>query len=339
MKIAAEQLAQHLERGVRPLYVLTGDEPLALMECLDAIRAAARRHGYNERLVLRAERGFDWRQLKASSQSLSLFSSRRLIELHIPSGKPGNEGSSALRDYATHPPPDTLTVVVLPHIDKRDRSDWYPALEAAGVVVPILTPTPDHLPAWLRHRLAAQGLQTDTETLEFLAHQVEGNLLAAHQEIQKLGLLYPQGRLTLEQVRDAVLNVSRYDPFQLGDAMLAGDATRAAHVLEGLKSEGVEPVALVGVLAWLLRGALKVKSAQARGMDLMSAFGQAKIWGDRQQLMRHALGRLSLKKLQAALLKMAEIDKINKGVTQGEPWLEISRLCLGLARTGPSRSP
>lgn len=338
MKVPAEQLAQHLERGVRPLYVVTGDEPLGIMESIDAIRAAGRRQGYGDREVFHADRGFDWLRLKASSQSLSLFSSLRLVEIHIPSGKPGNDGSKALQDYAADLPPDTLTMITLPRIDKRDQGAWYKALDDAGVTVAAYAVELDKLPSWIGRRLSAQGQQADTETLEFIANQVEGNLLAAHQEIQKLGLLYPKGRLATEDVRNAVLNVSRFDAFQLGDAMLAGDAGRTARVLEGLKAEGVEPVALLGVLIWLLRGALKVKSAQAQGMDLVSAFGQAKIWGDRQNLMRQALGRISLKKLQSALLRMAEIDRINKGLMQGEPWLEISRLCLGLARVQPARN-
>ena len=329
---------QHLERGLRPLYVITGDEPLGIMESLDAIRAAARRQGYGEREVFRVERGFDWQRLKANSQSLSLFSSLRLLEIHIPSGKPGNDGSKALQEYAADLPPDTLTVVTLPRIDKRDQGAWYKALDESGMRIAAYSVELDKLPAWIGRRLAAQGQQADTETLEFIANQVEGNLLAAHQEIQKLGLLYPKGRLATEDVRDAVLNVSRFDAFQLGDAMLEGDVGRTARVLDGLKAEGVEPVALLGVLIWLLRGALKVKSAQAQGMDLASALGQAKIWGDRQHLMRQALGRLSLKKLQSALLRMAEIDKINKGLMQGESWLELSRLCLGLARVQPARN-
>jgi DNA polymerase-3 subunit delta len=338
MKLPSEQLAQHLEHGLRPLYVISGDEPLGAMESLDALRAAARRLGYSDREVFNVERGFNWQRLKASSQSLSLFSSLRLVEIHIPSGKPGTDGSKALQEYTADLPPDTLTVVTLPRIDKRDQGAWFRALEDSGVMIFAYAVEVEKLPAWISHRLSMQGQQADSETLEFIANQVEGNLLAAHQEIQKLGLLYPKGRLTIENVRDAVLNVSRFDAFQLGDAMLEGDTGRTAKVLDGLKAEGVEPVALLGVLIWLLRGALKVKSAQAQGMDLVSAFGQAKIWGDRQNLMRQALGRLSLKKLQAALLKMAEIDKINKGLAQGESWLELSRLCLGLAKIQPARN-
>lgn len=338
MKVAAEQLAQHLEGGLRPLYVVSGDEPLGVTEAVDAIRAAARQRGYSEREVYNVERGFNWQRLRASSQSLSLFSSLRLVEVNIPSGKPGVDGSKALQEYAGDLPPDTVTLITLPRIEKRDQGAWFKVLEDTGAMVQIWPVETEKLPAWIGRRLAAQQQQADSEALEFIANQVEGNLLAAHQEIRKLGLLYPPGRLSLEHIRDAVLNVSRFDAFQLGDAMLAGDAPRTARVLEGLKAEGVEPVALLGVIIWLLRAALKVKTAQSQGMDLTAAFGQAKIWGDRQNLMRQALGRLSLKRLQAALLKMAEIDKINKGLAQGESWLELSRLCLGLARAQPARS-
>lgn len=338
MRVAAEQLPQHLEGALRPLYVVTGDEPLGMTEAVDAIRAAARREGCSEREVFNVERGFNWQRLKASSQSLSLFSSRRLVEINIPSGKPGIDGSKVLQEYATDLPPDTVTLVVLPRIEKRDQGAWFRSLEDTGVMVQVWPVEMEKLPAWIGRRLAAQRQQADTEALEFIAGQVEGNLLAAHQEIRKLGLLYPPGRLAIDDIRDAVLNVSRFDAFQLGDAMLAGDVARTARVLDGLRMEGVEPVALSGMLIWLLRGALKVKIAQAQGMDLMSAFGQAKIWGDRQNLMRQALGRLSLRRLQSALLKMAEIDKINKGLAQGESWLELSRLCLGLAKVQPARS-
>jgi DNA polymerase-3 subunit delta len=318
--------------------VVSGDEPLGIMESTDAIRTAARQHGYSERETFTIDRYFNWQKLKASSHSLSLFANLRIVEIHIPTGKPGIEGSKALQEYVTDLPPDTLTLIILPRIEKKDQGVWFQKLEDVGVIVNVEQIKPERLPAWLASRLKAQGQQTDTETLEFITAQVEGNLLAAHQEIQKLGLLYPAGSLTIEQVRDAVLNVSRFDAFQLGDAMLAGDAPRTARVLDGLKSEGVAPVALLGLLLWLLRGALKVKTAQSQGADLASAFGQARIFGERQNVMRQALSRLSLKLLQATLSKAAEIDKINKGLLDGDAWLELSRLCLGVAKVKPARN-
>lgn len=337
MRLPAEQLAQHLQSPLRPLYVIFGDEPLGLMEASDALRATARKNGYSERVSYTVERGFDWQRLQANSQSLSLFATLKIVEIHIPGGKPGAEGSKALQAYVADLPPDTLTLITLPRIEKKEQGAWYQKLEQAAVMVAVDPVEIARLPAWIGRRLKLQGQQADTETLEFIANQVEGNLLAAHQEIQKLGLLFPPGSLSFDHVRDAVLNVSRYDAFQLGDAMLAGDAGRTAKVLDGLHAEGVQPVALLGLLIWLLRSALKVKTAQAQGADLASAFGQARIWGDRQNVMRQALNRLSLKQLQATMLKAAEIDKINKGLEQGSSWLELSRLCLGVARMRPAR--
>jgi DNA polymerase-3 subunit delta len=336
--LSFDQLPANLERELRPLYVLTGDEPLGMKEAIDAIRQAVRRQGYDERLSYTAERYFDWKQLKASSQSISLFASRRLIELHIPSGKPGIEGGKALQEFAANLPDDTISLITLPKLDKTGQgSAWFSALEKVGVVVPLQTVEIERLPRWIGNRLQAQGQQVDEATLEFLANQVEGNLLAAHQEIQKLGLLYPAGALDPEAVREAVLNVSRYDVFQLGDALLAGDPARTAKILQGLEAEGAQPLALLGVLAWLLRGVTRVKMAETRGENLANAMQQAKIWGDRQSQVKRMLARVSLRQLQAAMLKMAEIDKICKGIAPGKPWLEISRLCIGLARSGTRR--
>lgn len=338
MHLSFDQLPANLERELRPLYVLTGDEPLGMKEAIDAIRQAVRRQGYDERLSYTVERYFDWKQLKASSQSISLFASRRLIELHIPSGKPGIEGGKALQEFAANLPGDTISLITLPKLDKTGQgSAWFSALEKVGVVVPLQTVEIERLPRWIGNRLQAQGQQVDEATLEFLANQVEGNLLAAHQEIQKLGLLYPAGALDPEAVREAVLNVSRYDVFQLGDALLAGDPVRTAKILQGLEAEGAQPLALLGVLAWLLRGVTRVKMVETRGENLANAMQQAKIWGDRQSQVKRMLARVSLRQLQAAMLKMAEIDKICKGIAPGKPWLEISRLCIRLARSGTRR--
>jgi len=338
MKLPLDQFGGHIEKKLCPLYILTGDEPLSMMESIDAIRQAARQQGYDERQSLSAERNFDWQQLATNRNALSLFASRRLLEVHIPSGKPGIDGGKALQEYAARLPDDTVTLITLPKLDKTTQaSAWFSALESAAVVVVLQTLEIERLPQWIGRRLQGQGQQADAATLEFLANQVEGNLLAAHQEIQKLGLLYPSGPLDAEAVREAVLNVSRYDVFQLGDALLAGDAPRTAKILQGLEAEGIQPLALLGVLAWLLRGVTRVKLAETHGENLANAMQQAKIWGDRQAVVRRMLTRVSLKQLQAALLKMAEIDKIAKGIAQGRPWLEISRLCIGLARAGTRR--
>ncbi|MCB5190366.1 DNA polymerase III subunit delta [Methylobacillus arboreus] len=335
MRLKPQELERHLAQGLAPLYVLIGDEPLAQRESLDAIRAAARAAGYDERTRLTVERNFNWQQVAAFGQSISLFASRRILEIAIPSGKPGVDGGKALIALAEQPVADTVTIVILPKLERDAKnSAWFAALENHGVSLALHEVAPSALPQWIAARLARQDQSTDQETLEFLAHQVEGNLLAAHQEIQKLGLLYPAGALNAVSVREAVLNVSRYDAFQLGDAVLSGDSEHAVRIVHGLRDEGAQPVAIMSALGWVLRGLIKVKYAETRGSNVSSAMQQARIYGDRQNLVKRAVSRLSMRHLEAALQKLAEIDKAAKGLLNQDPWLEISRLCFGLARIG-----
>lgn len=333
MNLAPKQLAQHLSGGLKPLYVLTGDEPLSQRECLDAIRAKARELGVDERTSLTVDRYFNWAQIAEFGQALSLFSSLRLLEIHIPTGKPGLDGSKALQALASEALPDTVTVIILPKMDWRDaKSAWYMALQQSSVLIELLEVEPAQLPQWIANRFALQKQSTDAETLTFMANQVEGNLLAAHQEIQKLGLLYPEGAIAAEDVRAAVLNVSRFDAAQLGEAVLTGDVDRTVRILEGLKDEGAQPVVVMNPLIWAITPLVKVKQAESRGENLNSAIKGAKLFYEKEAFARRVLPKLSLKQLQAALLKLADIDKIAKGMMQGDAWLEITRLCFGLAR-------
>lgn len=333
MRLAQAQLETHLKQGLQPLYVLVGDEPLAQRECLDAIRAAARTQGFDERNSLTVERNFNWQQIQSFGQSISLFSSRRLLEINIPSGKPGVEGSKALQALAAKALPDTTVVIILPTLERDAKnSTWFAALDTQSQTITLNEIDAANLPKWIANRLAQQGQQTSVQTLEFLAHQVEGNLLAANQEVQKLGLLYPQGELSDATVREAVLNVSRYDAFQLGEAVLAGDAERTVRILQGLQDEGENAVAVMNPLMWVLRPLVRIKQAEMRGENLTSAMTNARIYGDKQALVKRALARLSLRQLEATLQKLADIDKTAKGVMLGDAWLEISRLCFGLAK-------
>ncbi len=333
MNLAPKQLAQHLSSGLKPLYVLTGDEPLSQRECLDAIRAQARQHGVDERTSLTVDRHFNWVQITEFGQAMSLFASQRLLEINIPTGKPGLDGSKALQALASQAVPDTITVVVLPKIDWRDaKSAWYTALQQNSVFIELNEVVPEQLPQWIANRFAMQKQSTDPETLTFMANQVEGNLLAAHQEIQKLGLLYPEGPIAAEDVRAAVLNVSRFDAVQLGEAVLTGDIDRTARILEGLKDEGAQPVVVMNPLIWAITPLVKVKQAESRGENLNSAMKTARLFYEKEAFARRVLPKLSLKQLQAALLKLADIDKIAKGMMQGDAWLEITRLCFGLAK-------
>jgi DNA polymerase-3 subunit delta len=333
MFLAQTQLATHLKQGLQALYVLVGDEPLAQRECLDTIRATALAQGFDERTSLAVERNFNWQQIHSYGQSISLFSSRRLLEINIPNGKPGVEGGKALQAIASQAMPDTTVIVILPALERESKnSTWFSALEKKAVAIALDEVDANHLPKWIAQRLAQQGQHTSAATLDFLAHQVEGNLLAANQEVQKLGLLYPQGELSDATVREAVLNVSRYDAFQLGEAVLAGDTARTVRILQGLQDEGEQAVAVMNPLMWTLRPLVRIKQAEMRGENVVNAMTSARIYGDKQSLVKRALARLSLRQLEAALQKLADIDKTAKGVLLGDGWLEISRLCFGLAK-------
>jgi len=333
MRLDQAALKQHLDKQLVPLYLLVGDEPLAQSECLDAIRASVRKAGAEERSSFIVERNFNWQSIQQFGQAMSLFSSKRILEIHIPNGKPGVDGGKTLRELAQNSIPDTTTIVVLPTLERETKNSvWFNALQSTAVMIELNEIAPAALPQWIAKRLAMQNQSADAASLAFMAHQVEGNLLAAHQEIQKLGLLYPAGEISAENISAAVLNVSRYDAFQLGEAVLAGDAERSARILQGLQDEGEQPVAVMNPLIWLLRPLVRVKHAESRGENMMNAMTNARIYGDRQTLVKKALSRLSLRQLEAALQKCCDIDRIAKGVMQGDAWLELSRLCFGLAR-------
>jgi DNA polymerase-3 subunit delta len=333
MQISANALVKHLSNTPSPMVVIVGDEPLAKAECLDAVRQHARKLGAEERTSLLVERQFNWQTVTQFSQYLSLFSSHRILEIHIPGGKPGVDGAKVLTELAQQPMPDTTTIVTLPALEREGKnSAWYQNLLTHSLVVELKEVAVTQLPAWIKQRLAQQNQLTDDDALVFMAQQVEGNMLAAHQEIQKLALLYPAGEITGAQIKEAVLNVARFDAFQLGEAMLQGDSERTVRILQGLQDEGEQAVAVMNPLIWLIRPLLRIKQAEAQGENLQSAMASARLFGDRQLLVKSAAQRLSIRQVEAALQKLSEIDRMAKGVMQGDAWLEISRLCFGLAR-------
>lgn len=333
MQLTPSQLRQHLAKSLAPLYVLAGDEPLAQSECLDAIRQAARQDGADERSSFIVDRSFNWQVIQQFGQALSLFASKRILEIAIPNGKPGIEGGKVLAELAENPIPDTTTVIILPALARETKNSvWFSKLQSAATLIELHDVVPEKLPKWIEKRLALQQQTTDSASLAFMAHQVEGNLLAAHQEIQKLGLLYPAGELSAVEISTAVLNVSRYDAFKLGEAVLSGDTERTARILQGLQDEGEQPVAVMNPLIWVLRPLVRVKRAQVRGENVNNAMTSARIYGERQQLTKKALSRLSLRQLEAALQKLCDIDRIAKGIMLGDAWLELSRVCFGLAK-------
>lgn len=333
MRLNQAQLNKHLTQQLAPLYVLVGSEPLAQRETLDALRKAAKQQGYEERTSLIAERFFKWQEITHFGQSSSLFANLRVLEIHIPSGKPGVEGAQTLKALATQTLPDTCVIIVLPKLERDARnSAWYTSLEKAAIVIALDEIAANQLPKWIAVRLADQQQETDEETLLFLATQVEGNLLAANQEIQKLGLLYPTGKLSNADVKEAVLSVSRYDAFQLGEAVLAGDTARTVRVLQGLQDEGAQPLSVMNPLLWSFKPLAQLKLAQQQGENLEQAMTRARIFGQKQALIKRALAKLSMRQIDACIQKLAEIDQTAKGVMQGDAWLEISRLCFGLSK-------
>ncbi len=332
MQLKGEQLAAHLERELRPVYVVYGDEPLLVIEAADAIRAAARRGGFDEREVLTAISGFNWVELHHAAGNMSLFGGRTLIDLRIPTGKPGREGSAAIQDYCAHPSPDALLLVTLPGLDwTEEKAVWLKALAEAGVAVKLIPPNLAELPAWIAGRLRRQQQSADSDGLRFIAERVEGNLLAAHQEILKLGLLYPAGEISLQQVQEAVLNVARYDLDGLREALLAGDVARLTRTLDGLQQEGEAPPLVLWAMTEEVRALAQVKSGLEARQSLDALLKDARVWGPRQSLFKRALLRIDSAKANAALAHAARIDRMIKGIGAGDMWDEFLRLGLSLA--------
>lgn len=347
MQIPLNQLGAQLHKGLRPLYTLHGDEPLLQQEAQDAIRAAARAQGYTERSSHTAAGAhFDWSAVLAAGGSLSLFADKQILEIRIPSGKPGKDGAAALQQIAAQADGNdsTLTIVLLPRLDKATRTGaWFSALEAHGATVQIDPVERAALPQWIAHRLAAQGQRVAAgeegqRTLQFFADRVEGNLLAAHQEIQKLALLHPPGELTWEQVEAAVLNVARYDVFKLSEAVLSGQVARVQRMLDGLQAEGEAEVLVHWALAEDIRALKRVKDAMNAGKPLPMALRENRIWGAKERLYERLLPQAGDAQLARLVHSAHVVDGIVKGLkvpdwpTSG--WQALSRLALQMCRLG-----
>lgn len=323
MKIATRQLAQHLKKGLAPLYAVHGAEALLALEAGDAIRAAARKSGCSEREVFSAEPGADWSKLTASAANLSLFASRRLLEIRIPSGKPGAEGGKAIEALCSRLPEDTVVLVMLPELDWQGlKTAWFGALERAGTVVEAKSIAREELPQWLAERLAAQQQHAGIETLGWMAERVEGNLLAAKQEVEKLALLLPAGEVSLQSMREAVTDVSRFEREGLVDAIHAAEPGRIARAVDSLEAEG-EPLPL---LLWTLAEELRYMM-QLSGGERPRRF----LDPDRVQRIQRTARKHDAASFDRQLLRAHRIDRMIKGVETGDAWEEILELCLALA--------
>ncbi len=351
MQLRPDQLAAHLAKGLRRVYTVHGDEALLVQEAADEIRAAARAAGHGERQVHTvAGQHFDWSGLVGAAQSMSLFAERQLIEIRVPSGKPGKDGSDSLQRYCAALSDDVVTLVTLPRLDRTQlSSSWFAALDASGVTLRVDAIERAALPQWIAQRLAAQGQRVadgdaGQKALAYFADRVEGNLLAAHQEVIKLGLLYGSGELSFEQIEAAVLHVARYDVFKLGEAVLAGQVARTLRMLDGLQAEGEAAVLVHFTLAGDILALKRVKDALAAGMPMPMALRENRVWGVKERLFERALPLLS----ERALAELVEAASVCDGLVKGlkhpqwpdDPWAGLQRLALlvceriGGGRTG-----
>jgi DNA polymerase-3 subunit delta len=326
VKISGDNLNTALAKGVGHIYLVSGDEPLLVNEAADAIRAKARAQGFTERELHVVERGFDWQALLSGSRALSLFAERKILEIRL-SGAPGEQGADVLVSLAADPSPDTLVLVITGKLDGRTlNSRWVNAIDKHGVVVQVWPVELARLPAWIRERLARHGLKADPAAAALLAERVEGNLLAAHQEVEKLALLMPQGTITAEAVVDAVADSARFDVLQLGEAAMRGQIARALRILEGLHGEGVEPTlvlwALNKDLQWIARAQALMRNGRSADMAMNALY----VWRPRQAAMKLALNRLTATDVRGLVMDAANVDRAIKGALRSDPWIELEAL-------------
>jgi len=332
MKLPPQQLPRHLQQQLAPVYFVTGDEPLLVQESCDAIRGKAREAGCEERVVMHVEAGFDWNRLHQESSALSLFARRRLLEVRLPSGKPGDAGSKALQAYTKDYARDNVLLLIAGKIEAAARnSRWYKALDSIGVVVQIWPPGTQQLPGWLKQRMARLGMSAEQDALTLLGERVEGNLLAADQEIEKLHMWHGPGAVTMDEIMAAVADSARYDVFGLVDCTLEGDEIRILRVLAGLRAEGVDPTVVLWALLREIRALAGMAAAVRQGSTAAQALARHHVWEKRKALVAKALQRHDDSGWLQLLQEATRIDRIIKGLGAGNPWDELLQLCLQMA--------
>ena len=333
MKIRANQLSSHLKKSLAPCYLVTGDEYLLVAEALDAIRDTARERGFGNRELHVAMAGFDWEQLMAGASNMSLFAEQRIVELRLPTGKPGRAGGQAIVDLVEQAGPELLFIVTAPKLDKGTaNSKWAKTLDKKGVSLDIWPIGPRELPGWIAHRMRQAGLKPDRDAVAMIADRVEGNLLAAGQEVEKLRLLLGEGPVTAADVARAVADSSRFDVYKLADAAVAGDAARAIRILGGLRAEGIEPVIVMWALSRELRTLASLDDAVRQGTDLGSAMQAARVWRSREGLLRSCIGRHQQGDFHRLLKASGRADAAAKGQRFGDPWQMAADIVIGMAR-------
>lgn len=332
MRLKLEQLATHLGRELAPLYLLFGEEPLLIEEAADLIRSQARTQGFNERQVMHVERGFDWGQLQLAIEGLSLFASRRLIELRMPGGAPAGSGARMLQACGASASQDTLLLIISGPLERRhQQAQWFSVLEQAGVVIQAAKVDLALLSQWIERRMLSKSLRPTSEAVAALVERLEGNLLACAQEIDKLALLYPEGTIDVNAVEQAVADNARYDAFRLVESALAGDVVQVPRIWRGLRAEGLEAPIVLGALAWELRRLARIARACAQGAPVEQALREQRVWGRRKALTKQALSRHPARRWQIFLQRLGEIDGMAKGAERGRPWEAMLQLCLAIA--------
>jgi len=333
MKLRPEQLGQHLKQGpLAPVYLICGDEPLLAQEAADAIRSTARAQGFDEREVFHTDAGFDWQQLLSEANALSLFAAKKILEVRLHTGKPGDKGSKALLEYCASPSPDNLLLVITPKLDaSAQRTKWVKALESSGAMIQVWPVNAPQMPQWINGRLQQAGLKASRSAVEILANRVEGNLLAAIQEIEKLKLLAPEGEVDAETMSTVVADSARYNVFSLVDRILSGDGQIAAKMLRGLKEEGTEPLAILGIISRELRILIQAAEARQHHASMEDVFKKHRVWDKRQALLKSALRRLKLPHLRVLLRQVGVVDRAVKGMHSGNPWDELMALVISFA--------
>ncbi|WP_020562297.1 DNA polymerase III subunit delta [Methylosarcina fibrata] len=340
MRLKPEQLDQHLKQGLAPVYLVSGDEPQQLGEACDAVRAAARKAGFETREIFSADAGFEWSNLTVYAGTLSIFSDKKVIDLRLPGTTPGADGSKALMAYCQHPPEDTLLLITMDKLTGETlKSHWFQAVDKTGVVVQVWPVDGQELIRWLQQRLQRRGLSAEAEGVRLLAAMVEGNLLAAVQEIEKLYILYGAGPLSARQILDVVADSSRFDVYKLIDSVLRADTHRTMKILSALQAEGIAAPIVLWALTREARTLSKIKQALAQGRNRETVYRNHQIRDNRKALISSALDRLSQADLDKILLRSARVDRQIKGQEPGDPWETLLSLCLSPASVGIVTEP
>jgi DNA polymerase-3 subunit delta len=332
LKLPADKLAGSLDRDLAPLYLVSGDEPLLVQESCDLIRSKLRDSGYSERDLFHVEGSFDWEQVLFSANSMSLFAEQKILEIRMPSGKPGDKGAAALKDYIEHMPDDTVMLLVLPRLDaSTQKTKWFKALESAGVFVQVWPVSLGQMPRWLSGRFSRAGLKAEREAVEALIDRIEGNLLAAIQEIERLKLLSSDGTIRLKDIVEGVADSSRYDLFAFIDAAVEQDATRTLKIAQGLRMEGAEILYVTAMLAREVRSLSAMAAKIESGQSVDSAIQAGRVWQKRKPMVQRCLRVHRLSDFLDMEKRIAEVDKMVKGLAQGDPWNTLTGIALSLA--------